>query len=141
VAAFCLQIAAKLFELEDAMSQQGYSEAEIEKRLAAERRNLEAQGGGGLAAVGRQDSHSVAVRKEEQMKVLAAAFGLASDFREGEVGVSEWLYFNRLSFKPPPPPISLIFISSSISKDWTTIPLPAFPLNGHMGACVTPLPS
>lgn len=80
------QVEAKLYALEEIMTEQGYSAAEIEKRLAAERRKLENKPTGRADGGGAADSHSVAVRKEAQMKTLASAFGLATDFREGEVG-------------------------------------------------------
>ena len=75
-------IEAKLFELQETMAEQGHGEAEIEKRVSAERRKLEGShrsGGSGGA-----DSHSVVMRKEKEMARLANAFGVPQDFREGE---------------------------------------------------------
>jgi hypothetical protein len=70
------------------MVEQGYSESEIEKKVAAERKKLEsgsgAGGGNGGGWGGREDSHAVAVRKDAQMAQLAGAFGLDGDFAEGE---------------------------------------------------------
>jgi len=71
------------------MEEQGYSEEEIEKKIAIERKKLEGGGGGRLGGGssgggGRDDSHTVAMRKEAQMAQLAGAFGLDGDFAEGE---------------------------------------------------------
>jgi hypothetical protein len=70
------------------MEEQGYSEEEIEKKIAIERKKLENGGGGrsggSSSGGGRDDSHTVAMRKEAQMAQLAGAFGLDGDFAEGE---------------------------------------------------------
>ena len=82
-------IEAKLFEFEEAMADQGYGAAEIERHVAAERRKLEGGGSGGGGrggggGGGGSDTHSVAARKEAEMAKLANAFGVPQDFREGE---------------------------------------------------------
>ncbi|KAL9259330.1 arginine N-methyltransferase 1.5-like protein [Drosera capensis] len=94
------QIELKLLVLEDKLVEQGYTEAEIEERLAETRRMLEAadekeRDGGGVVLVQNKSSetqtHQIAARKEKQMEKLGAALGIDyradddAEFEEGEI--------------------------------------------------------
>ncbi|KAL9275974.1 Serine/arginine repetitive matrix protein 2-like protein [Drosera capensis] len=94
------QIELKLLVLEDKLVEQGYTETEIEERLAETRRVLEAadekeRDGGGVVLVQNKSSetqtHQIAARKEKQMEKLGAALGIDyqadddAEFEEGEI--------------------------------------------------------
>jgi hypothetical protein len=90
------QIEAKLFELRDTMEEQGYDEAEIERKVQDLRRKLEGsliktssgaalrRGYRACSRVGptdarARDTHMVAQEKAKQMEVVASAFGMRGD--------------------------------------------------------------
>ncbi|GAB2222933.1 hypothetical protein Drorol1_Dr00017065 [Drosera rotundifolia] len=94
------QIELKLLVLEDKLVEQGYTETEIEERLAETKRVLEAadekeRDGGGVVLVQNKSSetqtHQIAARKEKQMEKLGAALGIDyradddAEFEEGEI--------------------------------------------------------
>ncbi|GER28173.1 protein arginine N-methyltransferase 5 [Striga asiatica] len=94
------QIELKLLALQEKLSDQGYTEAEIEEKLDEARKSLEAkenEEGGDNALVASEkisetQTHQVAARKEKQMETLKAALGIQSEadrekkLRDMEVG-------------------------------------------------------
>ncbi|CAO2179283.1 unnamed protein product [Urochloa humidicola] len=78
------QVELRLLVLRDALEEQGYTEAEIEERVAAERKAAEievdedrpcAQGKGFTGTQG----HHAAARKENQLQTMRAALGLDAE--------------------------------------------------------------
>ncbi|KAJ7958673.1 Serine/arginine repetitive matrix protein 2 [Quillaja saponaria] len=77
------QIELKLVILEDKLSDQGYTDAEIAEKLQEARKTLEDEEGGGALPVSAADNkvsdtqtHQIAARKEKQMETLKAALGI-----------------------------------------------------------------
>lgn len=85
------QIEAQVYEMEERMRDQGYSESEIKDKATALRERLK---GNNLALVAANktggegsemtDTHEVAARKAEEIERLRNAFGIAQDHVEGE---------------------------------------------------------
>lgn len=87
------QIHLKLAVLEDELSDQGFSDAEIAERLEEARLKFEAAAGAGGseesdAKISDTQTHQVAARKEKQMEAFRAALGLA-DQEQAEEGMIE----------------------------------------------------
>ena len=76
------EIEAKIFELTETMTEQGYSETEIVKKVAETRQQL--RGREQKLSSKDNSTHAVAQRKGQEMKRLAAAFGVREDHQEGE---------------------------------------------------------
>ncbi|KAF4404164.1 hypothetical protein G4B88_014620 [Cannabis sativa] len=90
------QIELKLVVLEDKLTDQGYTDAEIAEKLAEARTTLEAAASSEDTGVFSLDkkvadtqSHQIAARKEKQMETLRAAFGIRDaepdEEEEGEI--------------------------------------------------------
>jgi len=92
------QIEGQLFELQEALIEQGKTDAEIESLMATKRRELSlgtagssssssrgsnssSNGGGGSKV---NDSHAAAMRKEEELSRARSAFRIKGDHRPGE---------------------------------------------------------
>ncbi|TVU34520.1 hypothetical protein EJB05_16355, partial [Eragrostis curvula] len=79
------QVELRLLELRDLLEEQGYTEGEIEERVAEARKAAEAEaaeeGTSPLPGEGFMDtqSHHAAARKEKQLENLRAALGLDTD--------------------------------------------------------------
>ncbi|OIT33461.1 PREDICTED: protein starmaker [Nicotiana attenuata] len=80
------QIQLKLLVLEDKLTDQGYTDAEIKEKLDEARRNLEAtsEDSGGSTAIGYErvsetQTHQIAALKERQMETLKAALKIGAE--------------------------------------------------------------
>ncbi|XP_070038535.1 pre-mRNA-splicing factor CWC21-like isoform X2 [Nicotiana tomentosiformis] len=80
------QIQLKLLVLEDKLTDQGYTDAEIAEKLDEARRNLEAtsEDSGGSTAIGYErvsetQTHQIAALKERQMETLKAALKIGAE--------------------------------------------------------------
>ncbi|CAM9242967.1 unnamed protein product, partial [Phaeothamnion confervicola] len=87
------EIEAKVFELQEAMALRGYSDAEIEAKVALVRLDLiagDTEGGGNngdalLTGGGSvMDSHVIAARKQRENERMASAMGVGGDYNEGD---------------------------------------------------------
>lgn len=93
------QIQLKLVVLEDKLTDQGYTDAEISEKLDEARRTMEAaaaaEEAGGVTSivvgderVSNTQTHQIAARKEKQMEALKAALHIGSE-RKKQVGSDE----------------------------------------------------
>ncbi|CAM9427959.1 unnamed protein product [Ectocarpus fasciculatus] len=91
------KVEAKIFELQEAMADRGYSDAEIEEKVAEVRKGLEereesgqkasllkGKKGAGGAGAGAMDSHMRDVKKADDNRRMREAFGLGDDYAAGE---------------------------------------------------------
>ncbi|CAN0090857.1 unnamed protein product [Ectocarpus sp. 6 AP-2014] len=92
------KVEAKIFELQEAMADRGYSDAEIEEKVAEVRKGLEERegsgqkasllkgkkGGGAGGGTGAMDSHMRDVKKADDNRRMREAFGLGDDYAAGE---------------------------------------------------------
>ncbi|CAM9953531.1 unnamed protein product [Ectocarpus sp. 12 AP-2014] len=92
------KVEAKIFELQEAMADRGYSDAEIEEKVAEVRKGLEEREGNGQKAsllkgkkgagagggAGTMDSHMRDVKKADDNRRMREAFGLGDDYAAGE---------------------------------------------------------
>ncbi|CAM9367578.1 unnamed protein product, partial [Hapterophycus canaliculatus] len=96
------KVEAKIFELQEAMADRGYTDAEIEEKVAEVRKGLEERegiaggkkdsllkgkkggGGAGGGGGGTMDSHMRDVAKAEDNRRMREAFGLGEDYAAGE---------------------------------------------------------
>ncbi|KAA8521016.1 hypothetical protein F0562_011696 [Nyssa sinensis] len=92
------QIQLKLVILEDKLTDQGYTEAEIADKLEEAKRNLEAaaeEGTGGATTdkrISETQTHQIAARKEKQLETLRAALGIGTSELDNQKKQSSTLY-------------------------------------------------
>jgi serine/arginine repetitive matrix protein 2 len=80
------EIESKLYELQETMVEQGYTDIEIEEKLAEVRKSHERIGAGALTKTSKSsnDSHvRESLKKEENLRIRSA-FGIKSNFVEGD---------------------------------------------------------
>lgn len=80
------EIESKLYELQETMIEQGYTDIEIEEKLAEVRKSHERIGAGTLTKTSKSsnDSHvRESLKKEENLRIRSA-FGIKSSFAEGD---------------------------------------------------------
>jgi serine/arginine repetitive matrix protein 2 len=80
------EIESKLYELQETMIEQGYTDIEIEEKLAEVRKSHERIGAGALTKTSKSsnDSHvRESLKKEENLRIRSA-FGIKSNFAEGD---------------------------------------------------------
>lgn len=80
------EIESKLYELQETMVEQGYTDIEIEEKLAEVRKSHERIGAGALTKTSKSsnDSHvRESLKKEENLRIRSA-FGIKSNFAEGD---------------------------------------------------------
>lgn len=80
------EIESKLYELQETMIEQGYTDIEIEKKLAEVRKSHERIGTGVLSKTSKSsnDSHMRESLKKEENLRIRSAFGIKSNFAEGD---------------------------------------------------------
>eukprot|EP00953_Heterococcus_sp_UTEX-ZZ885_P038288 19656-Heterococcus_DN1.PRE.4 len=79
------KVEAKIFELQEAMVERGYTDAEIEAKVTAVRAELEDRVPNEAAfAYSTKNTHVAAANKEIENAKMRSAFGLSSDYAEGE---------------------------------------------------------
>ena len=79
-------VEARLFALRESLVEQGLTDVEIEKKISRRRKELNDAGTESTKAgkVSGSDSHSIAIRKQEDMARARNAFGIKEDFVAGE---------------------------------------------------------
>jgi serine/arginine repetitive matrix protein 2 len=80
------EIESKLYELQETMIEQGYGDAEIEEKLAEARKKTQKNGMGtsSRGSKSSNDSHVRGSLKNEENVRIRSAFGINSDFSEGD---------------------------------------------------------
>ena len=80
------ELESKLYELQESMIEQGYSDAEIEEKLAEARLKNQKIGVGNSSRNSKSsnDSHVRGSLKQEENLRIRSAFGIKSDFSEGD---------------------------------------------------------
>jgi len=77
-------IEAKIFELEESMKEKGYAQEEIDLKVQRFRKELESNGiDDSFVDPNKNDSHLIAVQKEQENERFRNAFGIGDDFVEG----------------------------------------------------------
>ena len=79
-------VEARLFALQESLVEQGFTDVEIAEKIARQRQELNDTGTETTKTgkVSGSDSHSIAIRKQEEMVRARNAFGIKDDFVAGE---------------------------------------------------------
>ncbi|CAN0166830.1 unnamed protein product [Ectocarpus sp. 13 AM-2016] len=82
------KVEAKIFELQEAMADRGYSDAEIEEKREGNGQKASLlkgkKGAGAGGGAGTMDSHMRDVKKADDNRRMREAFGLGDDYAAGE---------------------------------------------------------
>lgn len=80
-------VEARLFALQESLEEQGFTDVEIEEKVSRRRQELNNDSGTETTkarGVSGSDTHSIAIRKQEEMVRARNAFGIKDDFVTGE---------------------------------------------------------